>query len=184
MWPVLGVSVWLGILHAMYRRDTLKLTGRLTDPTLAGAVAVAYPERRLRAEASVPLRRLLPQVAEEHAALWDAEQKAAVVKLLDDRDRDLVRGALHAVSAFAGAEALAPVERLARSGPPELREPAEAALCAVRRRAEEQKDRETLLRASAPADSSPDTLLRPAAALSDPAPEQLLRGTSDGPPEE
>jgi hypothetical protein len=169
-----------------YRQNrvrALELASLLNDPALCGVLAVSYTERRLREQALAPLRRLLPQVTEEHAAQWDARQKAAVIRLLGDEDDEIIRGALQAVSLLGAADAIDPIERLARHGPPELHDSIEAALDAVRRRIDRQKDRETLLRASTQQDSSPDTLLRPAAAIPDPALEQLLRQAPEHPRE-
>jgi hypothetical protein len=165
------------------RKGAANALGELREPRAIGPLALAATEKAMPPTALPVLKVLLPDATEELAASLDRTQREAVVKLLRQPDTELVRGALRLVGMFGGTGEREAVERVRTEGPPELVPDAESALAAIGARIELEKDRETPLRASTSTESSPETLLRPAASLPDPQPEQLLRA-SDSPVDE
>jgi HEAT repeat protein len=166
------------------RKSAAGALGALKEPRAVGPLALAMNEKALAATALPVLKDLMPQVRDEHAAEYTPEERAALIRLLGHKDADVVRGALRIVAMFGAEDAREPVERIIRDGPTVARPDAERALASIRGRIENQRDRETLLRASSSVDGVPtDELLRSAAAQPDPEPQQLLRPTEGPPPQ-
>jgi hypothetical protein len=189
--PIFNAGAYVGIVGALvaaqavgFRKGAANALAALKEPRAAGPLALAAGEKQLAGTALPILKELLPEVTEEHVEGFDGPQRTALIGLLNQKDPDIVRGALSVVALFGGEEAREPVEHLVESGPAELREQAEAALAVIRDRIAVQKDRETLLRASSSLETmQPETLLRPAAAQPEIEPQQLLRPAEESEPE-
>ncbi len=129
------------------------------------------------------IKRLLPQIRADHAPLWSKEDKAALLLPLKhpNHDKELTLACLKALEQVGDASAIPAVRRLhEKMYPAKWKEgialAAQECLLYLESNTGRFQQAETLLRASEPAATRPDILLRPAQAASDTTPaEQLLR---------
>jgi hypothetical protein len=171
IWIILNI---LGITAFRSRRKQIaKLLDGANDAALVGAMAGLHRERRFRREARSALLKMLPKVDATKSDQLSEHDMKALTELIDDSDPSIVSGALEALAAVGGKDCLRSLERVARSGPEELRARAADVLATVRGRAARQSEQATLLRAAEPEDESAQLLRRSKEV--DVPPNQLLR---------
>jgi hypothetical protein len=150
------------------------------------------------------LIRLLPRLKASDASLLTGEQRTrlclvltlpfgnplvnnigSVFRRADDRDVEFRIAILTALAQIGDGSALPIVIRLAngkakREGQRRIQEAARDCLPALQQLVQQEGHRQTLLRAAAPSDAAPDTLLRAATGATSTAPDQLLRSSQSG----
>lgn len=191
----------LPLVFALRRFPERNAIGRLIaevdTPAFVGTISLMLSEahfgddRRLRRELTATLERLLPRLRPEHTRLWTGKQRAAFLFPLSnltvgDRSQsnttaELVVPILKALEQVGDKRELdlvrrAVARRVKTDFDLEVHEAAQNCLLFLEARAEEQRQEETLLRASSQIEAvAPEVLLRPASAHDETPPEQLLR---------
>lgn len=169
---------------ASMRRNAVKALGNVDDPHMVGPLAscLADKDNEIKRMAVEALKRLLPQVKATDRRYISSEEMDLLLKQLSGKDSVLTIAILKALEQIGDEKALAEVEWLAENdedAPAEVRQAAQDCLPFLRIRAEEVRQAQTLLRASAPVtEIAPDTLLRPAQGSVEADPNQLLRAQS------
>jgi hypothetical protein len=144
------------------------------------APAAAERPRNVRHAAAEALKSVLPVLHEGWYGHIPADTVEWLIRLLHHEDDALVIAVLRALGQVAGGGAVQAVERAAQRGRTgEIRREAEAALPALRRRQEQERQAETLLRPAAVL-PQPDILLRPAQNLGESDAAVLLRPGGSG----
>ena len=140
------------------------------------------------------LCRLLPQLRFDHAGLLTVEQKQDMLRLLpvsigskdgsvniSALDLNIALQTLKALEQVGDESAIPAVKRLtwdSFNNNKTVQKAAEQCLKHLRSHPGQHKEMQTLLRATAVAESAPATLLRPILGVENAAPEQLLRPTA------
>lgn len=182
------------------RRCLMEVIDEIEDPTFVPAALSLLQTSNIPIRASIDqvLLRLLPRVSKDQADEWTPLQRKQLLAtfVFPVRHFEAAIGILEALQRIGDDWALPTVRKLTRMNTngtfrtvdkrmakaeycrrlKMIREAAEACLPFLEMRMEEQKQAETLLRASEPGAAAPDTLLRAAEHASpEIPPEQLLR---------
>lgn len=172
---VAGAGAAFSALKAKdYRKKVVESLGRVQDPRSVAALASVRDHADLQPFVDPLLARLLPETQEEDIRRFTKEDKQAIAALMETRNAGLVRGAIHVVGMFGMEAELSTLRRL-RARHQDLLGQIVDAERQIEARLAMLKEKNTLLRAASAGETDFDSLLRPSAALPDPAPEQLLR---------
>jgi hypothetical protein len=174
----------LGGLFAVsdQQKDTTKALTLLNDKRIVGvlAEALAYDEKKLVAAVRDKLVQMLPILQVSDAALLNETQRAALHKELMGKRADVTLAILKAFEQVGDSKLLPNVEKLARgeghtAKETQVRKEAQHCLEFLQARAEQERQRQTLLRPAMAGETAPEELLRPAAGGLATDPELLLR---------
>jgi hypothetical protein len=182
---LLGGKELNGMIGSRRQKEAAQRLALHDDPrTVAWLVSfLNWSEKDVRAASILALTRLLPRLQASEAHLLEGEWRQRLYETLNGdyvrREPDFVIAVLKALEQIGDAAALPYVHHLAQGSPRTVnRKRVQAAACDclpyLQARIEQQHSRQTLLRAASPA-VAPETLLRPAAALSGADPDELLR---------
>lgn len=160
--------------------DDVQAVGRLAE-------ALEWPDVETRHLAAEALTRLLPRLKASDAALLNPAQRACLYEALTPAN--VSGNAVFQVAILQGlqqigdADAVPYVQRLANMTPNSasrkwVQETAQECLPFLLERAEQRRSHQTLLRASAPAGTPSEMLLRPAGGTPETDPQKLLRASS------
>ncbi len=183
---VMPISFALDAKHTTdVRARAARTLSRLCVPESVGALAKATMDshRAISVPAWMALRNVLPMLTSDHYGQLGSEAVPNLCRVLNyfqecRTDRKCLLDLLKALEKVGDGRAIPTVRREARkAGSKQVRAEAERILLILEERQRQENAREMLLRASSgAATTTPDTLLRPAAANQvETPPEQLLR---------
>jgi hypothetical protein len=171
-----------GMAATQGQKNASMILAQFDDVRAVGPLAAAreFGDKNLRAVCDTALIRLLPRLQANHADLLNEDQRTCLRHALYGKDTGLTLAILKGLEQVGNADDLPSVEGLARGeGHAALnmrvQNAAKDCLIYLRPRAEEERARPTLLRASIASATAPDTLLRPAEGVPAADPQQLLR---------
>lgn len=179
----------LGVTATAKHREAASELASIDDIRAVGPMAASLiiDQKETRALVQGALIRLLPRLTATDSALLTSSQRERLndvlsklaTRVADSQREELCVAILKAYQQVGDESALPAVERLANNAgevplPSEVVVAAQECLPFLQHRAEEQRNRHTLLRGSYVAEASPDTLLRPAQEVTQ-DPHQLLR---------
>jgi hypothetical protein len=173
--------------HQSRKRNCLRSAaaeslGRLAAPESLGALASALFDHNasVREAAAAALHTVLPTITEEHYGLLGTASMTALGRALKHGDTYLVLKLLAALGKIGTSHALPHVEQAAGEGRMiRVRDAAREALERMRERHRQEKEAQTLMRASYAVPAAPAELLRPARGSAPDDPLQLLRAVED-----
>jgi hypothetical protein len=191
--PMGSMGSMVGVVAAAFaisqaQKSVTLVLAQLEDVRTVGVLAEAleYRDPRIVQAAKTTLLRLLPQLKASDSGMLNTEQRAALNRALERENADLVIAILKALEQVGDSQALPVVQRLAdgerwAAASSRIRVAAQECLPALLLRSEEERSRQTLLRASSGAETEltpSDMLLRPASGAGMTAPHELLRSTT------
>ena len=156
--------------------DDVSIIGPLTE-------ALEYRSKAVRREAASTLIRLLPRLQSADADLLNSQQVVILNRALMGKNPELVLAIVRALEHVGDSRAISGVEGLASgngiaNADERMQAVAGQTLLVLQERAETERVRSTLLRASASSEAGADILLRPSAELADTQKQQLLRASN------
>jgi hypothetical protein len=187
-----SVGSMTGLIVALFaatqtQRNVARLLTEIEDLRVVGALAEAleFQDQKVGELAESSLISLLPRLKASDAGLLDAQQRNCLHRALSRKNSNLVVAILQSLEQIGDAEAVPYVQKLAdghglAARDVQIRTAAQHCLPYLQQLAEEQRVRQTLLRASDVTEvpiAAPDTLLRPAAGVTVADPQELLRAT-------
>jgi hypothetical protein len=168
------------LANALALFDNVCAIGPLTEALHYKQQHTMFPVRT-RQQAIEALTALLPQLESDQADLLDAEHRAYLYPELGPRlYSDFVVEIIEVLTRICDTQAIPHVRRIAQRADNPIQRRAQRCLMALEAVAEQERQSQTLLRATATASETPQTvLLRAAQAGATTAPQQLLRATEE-----
>lgn len=181
----IGGGISIGLLTAnanAARQRTLDVLIERSETRTVGILAKAVNSKSFagsRVDARRALFSVLRRVTPNDREIIRPDEMTAILRLLDDRDVELVLTTTQALEQIGDERAIPKVERLVKHEDLRTRQQAEALLKLLRHREESERSSKLLLRGSALPGVLCDTLVR--AAANTPAPDDnLLRSAVVG----
>jgi hypothetical protein len=200
-----AILIYSALKPRKRRRAMANTLAMQEDVRLVGALIdlLSQDDEKMHNIARDALIRLLPRLKASDASLLTEAQRARLYLVLylpfnplfknigpvfrdtDDKGVEFRLAILKALEQIGDGSALPIVVRLANGkakteGQRRIQEAAQDCLPALRQLIQQEGNRQTLLRAAAPSDAAPDTLLRAATSVTSTEPDQLLRSSQSG----
>lgn len=186
-WPFYGAGFSGAVAASRLHTNAASELAKYDDVRTVGLYVdlLDVQDRGLRTVARDTLARLLPQIQAGNANLLsDSQRQTLAQALLKGRNEPLSKAILQAFTQIGDTRVLPQVQRVADgkgdgSWSVDVRVAARDCLFALQLRQEQEQAAQTLLRASASAET-PQELLRASQSVPDTAPQELLRSSGPG----